>query len=89
MRKLALRGSLSLSDRSRLASELEDLVASGARTVHLDLSAVTHVDDHIARLFLSTSWRLEKDNRMLMLVGVQPKVRRMIKWHGAGHLIVR
>lgn len=87
--RLALRGALTDEDRSSLMSRLDDLVATGARTLHLDLSAVTHVEGGVARLLLSTSWRLEHEHRSLVLIRVQPHVRRMIKWYGAGHLLAR
>lgn len=86
---VAVRGDLSASDGPRLARELQDLAASGARTLHVDLTAVTYVDGVIARLFLSHAWRLEKDSRGLLLTHVAPKVRRMLRWYGADYLVVR
>lgn len=81
--ELALRGDLTTPDGGWLAAELDDLVQSRARTIRIDLSAVTYVNAVITRLLLSNARRLEKEKRYLTLVNAQPKVRRMLKWHGA------
>jgi len=87
--RLALRGELSATDRSWLASELEDLVASGARTVEIDLSALGYADMAVARLLVRTEWRLGDVSRKLLLIHPQPQVRRVLQWCGGRHLLVR
>jgi anti-anti-sigma factor len=87
--RLALRGELGASDHSWLASRLGEMTRSGARTVDVDLSATTHLDAVIARLLLSTSWRLEAHDAQLLLVGPQKQVRRTLRWYGCTHLLAR
>jgi anti-anti-sigma regulatory factor len=85
----ALSGGLCAPDHSWLASRLRDLTRNGPRTVEVDLAATTHVDATIARLLLSTSWRLEHQDAQLLLVHPQKQVRRTLRWYGCHHLIAR
>ena len=87
--RLLLRGDLTAPQGPQLACQLEEFASSRATTLPVDMSSVTHVDAAIARLILRHAWRLEKDQRSLLLIHVAPKVRRVLGWSGAGYLIVR
>ena len=87
--RLALQGALTAADCPWLAREFEDLVASGARNVEIDLSAVEYADAAIARLLVRTEWRLGDVTRRLLLLHPQPQVRRVLKWYGGRHLLRR
>ena len=87
--RLALTGALSRSDAAWLAERLEELVGSGARTVEVDLSQVPAIDAAVARLLLRTSWHLGDPHRALLLLHPQPQVRRVLRFYGAGGLVVR
>lgn len=89
VRSLPLSGELSKADVSRLEPELEQLVATGARTVEVDLSRVSHMDAAVARLLLRTSWRLGDPARALLLRHPRPQVRRVLRWYGAAGLVAR
>jgi anti-anti-sigma regulatory factor len=87
--RLVLSGELTAADRSWLAPELQRLAASGAETVAVDLSDVPLLDAAVARLLLRTSWHLGDPSRRLLLVHVTPQVHRVLRFYGAGHLVVR
>ena len=84
--RLLLRGDLTAP---QLAWQLEQFASGRATTLQVDMSSVTHTDAAIARLILRQAWRLEKDQRSLLLIHAAPKVRRMLGWYGADHLVVR
>lgn len=88
VRRLDLTGALSRSDVSALEPRLEELVASGARTVEVDLSEVESMDGAVARLLLRTSWHLGDPGRGLLLLHPRPQVRRVLRFSGAGSLVV-
>ena len=87
--RLLLRGDLTAPQGPQLAEQLEEFASGRDTTLQVDMSSVTHVDAAIARLILRHAWRLEKDQRSLLLVHAGPKVRRALGWYGAGYLIVR
>ena len=87
--RLLLRGDLTAPQGPQLACQLEEFTSGRGTTLQVDMSSVTHVDAAIARLILRHAWRLEKDQRSLLLVHAAPKVRRVLGWYGAGYLIVR
>ena len=87
--RLLLRGDLTAPQGPQLAGQLQELASGGATTLQVDMSYVTHVDAAIARLILRHAWRLEKDQRSLLLIHAAPKVRRVLGWYGADYLIVR
>ena len=87
MARLALRGELSLADGARLLVQLQDLAGSGARTLHVDMSAVTQVDAAVARLLLRFSWRVHEGGQRLLVVHAPRQVRRMLRWIGADELL--
>jgi len=89
VRQLVLSGALARADSSWLEPQLEELVATGARTVEVDLSGVEAMDGSIARLLLRTSWHLGDPARALLLLHPQPVVRRVLRFYGAGGLVVR
>jgi anti-anti-sigma regulatory factor len=86
---LALTGTLSASDVHWLEPKLEELVATGARTVEVDLSGVQAMHASVARLLLRTSWHLGDPSRALLLLHPQRQVRRVLRFYGAGGLVVR
>jgi anti-anti-sigma regulatory factor len=86
--RLVLTGALSRSDISELEPRLEELVETGARTVEVDLSCVQSMDGAVARLLLRTSWHLGDPGRALLLLHPRPQVRRVLRFYGAGHLVV-
>jgi len=88
-RCLVLSGALSCDDGPWLEPQLEELVATGARTVEVDLSDVTAMDGSVARLLLRASWRLGDPARALHLLHPQPVVHRVLRFYGAGGLVVR
>lgn len=88
-RRLVLSGALSRADAAELEARLADLVRGGARTVEVDLSRVPTMDAAVARLLLRTSWRLGDPARALLLLHPTPQVRRVLRFSGAGHLVVR
>jgi len=88
-RRLVLRGGLSRADSSWLEPQLDALVASGARTLEVDLSGVTAVDGAVARLLLRTSWHLGDPARSLHLLHPRRVVHRALRFYGAGGLVVR
>lgn len=88
-RRLVLSGGLSRADGSWLEPQLEALVATGARTVEVDLSGVTAMDGHVARLLLQTSWHLGDPARSLHLLHPRRVVHRALRFYGAGGLVVR
>ena len=87
--RLLLRGDLTAPQGPQLAWQLEEFASGRATTLQVDMSSVTHMDAAIARLILRHAWRLEKDQRSLLLTNAAPKVRRVLGWYGAGYLIVR
>ena len=89
VRRLALSGDLDRADVAELEPQLHELVRSGARTVELDLSRVRSMDAAVARLLLRTSWRLGDPERALVLLSPQRQVRRVLRFVGAGPLVVR
>jgi anti-anti-sigma regulatory factor len=88
-RRLVLRGGLSRADSSWLEPQLDALVATGARTVEVDLSGVTAMDGAVARLLLRTSWHLGDPARRLHLLHPPRVVHRVLRFYGAGGLVVR
>jgi ABC-type transporter Mla MlaB component len=88
-RRLALTGRLTKDDTGWLEPQLAELVTSGAATVEVDLSAVEALDGAVARLLLRTSWRLGDPARTLLLVHPQRQVHRVLRFYGAGGLVVR
>lgn len=86
---IALTGTVSASDVHWLEPTLEELVASGASTVEVDLSGVEAVHASVARLLLRTSWHLGDPSRALLLLHPQRQVRRVLRFYGAGGLVVR
>ena len=89
VRRLALSGGLSRADVAGLEPQLHELVRSGARTVEVDLSRVPSMDAAVARLLLRTSWRLGDPERALVLLHPTSQVRRVLRFVGAGGLVVR
>ena len=89
VRRLVLTGTLSKADTAELGTTLEELVATGARTVEVDLSQVDAIDAAVARLLLRTSWHLGDPSRSLVLLHPQRQVRRVLRFYGAGGLVVR
>ena len=87
--RLLLRGDLTAPQGPQLAWQLEEFASGRATTLQVDMSSVTHMDAAIARLILRHAWRLEKDQRSLLLTNAAPKVRRVLGWYGAGYLIGR
>jgi len=87
LRRLDLTGALTRSDVADLEPRLEELVASGARTVEIDLSGVQAMDGAVARLLLRTSWHLGDSSRALVLLHPRPQVRRVLRFYGAGDLV--
>ena len=87
--RLLLRGDLRAPQGPQLAGQLQEFVSGQTTTLQVDLSSVLHVDAAVARLILRHAWRLEKDQRSLLLIHAAPKVRRVLAWSGAGYLIVR
>ena len=87
--RLLLRGDLTAPRGPQLAWQLQEFASGRDTTLQVYMSSVTHVDAAIARLILRHAWRLEKDQRSLLLVHAAPKVRRALGWYGAGYLIVR
>ena len=87
--RLLLRGDLTAPQRPQLALQLEEFASGRATALQVDMSSVTHMDAATARLILRHAWRLEKDQRSLLLTNAAPKVRRVLGWYGAGYLIVR
>ena len=87
--RLLLCGDLTAPQGPQLAWQLEEFASIRATTLQVDMSSVTHVDAAIARLILRHAWRLEKDQRSLLLIHAAPKVRRVLAWSGAGYLIIR
>ena len=87
--RLLLRGDLTAPQGPQLVCQLEEFASGRATTLQVDMSSVTHVDAAIARLILRQAWRLEKDQRSLLLTNAAPKVRSVLGWYGAGYLIVR
>ena len=47
------------------------------------------MDGAVARLLLRTSWRLGDPARVLHLLHPTPVVRRVLRFYGAGGLVVR
>ena len=88
-RRLVLRGVLSRADTAELEPRLEALAHSGARDVEVDLSRVETMDAAVARMLLRTSWRLGDPDRALVLLHPSRQVRRVLRFYGAGHLVVR
>ena len=84
--RLLLRGDLTAP---QLAWQLKEFASGRATTLQVDMSSVTHLDAATARLILRQAWRLEKDQRSLLLIHAAPKVRRVLGWYGADHLVVR
>ena len=89
VRRLVLSGALSKTDTAWLEPNLENLVATGARTLEVDLSRVQSIDATVARLLLRTSWRLGDPERNLVLLHPRRQVRRVLRFYAAGHLVVR
>jgi len=87
--RLALSGALTRSGTGELEQRLEQLVATGAGAVEVDLSGVTSMDTAIARLLLRTSWRLGDPGRRLLLLHPSGPVLRVLRFVGARHLVVR
>ena len=87
--RLLLRGDLTAPQGPQLAEQLEEFASGRDTTLQVDMSSVTHVDAAIARLLLRHAWRLERDQRSLLLFHAAPKVRRALGWYGARYLIVR
>ena len=87
--RLLLRGELTAPQGPQLARQLEELASGQATTLQVDMSSVTHMDAAIARLILRHAWRLEKDQRSLLLIHAAPKVRRVLAWYGAKYLMSR
>ena len=87
--RLLLRGALTAPQGPQLALQLEEFASGRATALQVDMSSVTHMDAATARLILHHAWRLEKDQRSLLLTNAAPKVRRVLGWYGAGYLIVR
>ena len=87
--RLLLRGDLTAPQGPQLACQLEDFASGRATTLHVDMSSVTRVDAATARLILRHAWRLEKDQRSLLLIHAARKVRRVLGWYGADYLVVR
>jgi anti-anti-sigma factor len=86
---LAPVGDLARSSTSRLEQRLVELAATGADDVEVDLSQVTSMDTAVARMLLRRSWRLGDPGRRLLLLHPSPQVRRVLRFVGAGHLLVR
>ena len=87
--RLALTGSLTRSASTDLEARLDRLAASEAHTVEVDLSRVERLDVDTARLLLRASWRRGDPGRRLLLMHPRPHVRRVLRFVGAGHLVVR
>ncbi len=88
-RRLVLSGTLSRADLPWLSQELDLLVATDALTVEVDLSEVSAMDAHVARQLLRTSWHLGDPRRRLLLLHPRSVVRRVLRFYGAGGLVVR
>ena len=87
--RLELSGALTRADAPWLEPELERLAHGSAAVVEVDLSDVPSMDAHVARLLLRTSWHLGDPARRLLLVHPQPLVHRVLRYYGAGDLVVR
>lgn len=87
--RLVLTGALTSADADWLAPRLDALAATTASTVEVDLSGVETVDAAVARLLLRTSWRLGDPGRTLQLVHPRRQVHRVLRFVGAGHLVLR
>ena len=86
--RLVLDGVLTRADTPRLEPLLDELRATGARTVEVDLSRVESIDPAVGRLLLRTSWRLGADRRLLLL-HPRRQVHRVLRFCAAGDLVVR
>ena len=87
--RLELSGALTRADAPWLEPELERLAHGSAAVVEVELSDVPSMDAHVARLLLRTSWHLGDPARRLLLVHPQPLVHRVLRFYGAGDLVVR
>jgi anti-anti-sigma regulatory factor len=87
--RLELSGALTRADAPWLEPELERLAHGSAAVVEVELSDVPSMDAHVARLLLRTSWHLGDPARRLLLVHPQPLVHRVLRYYGAGDLVVR
>ncbi len=88
-RRIALSGDLARAAVAELEPQLHELVHSGARTVEVDLTRVGSMDAAVARLLLRTSWRLGDPDQALVLLEPPAQVRRVLRFVGAGGLVVR
>jgi len=87
--RLVLTGELSQAEAAGLSSQLDALVRTGAPTVEVDLSGVQRMDVAVARQLLRASWHLGDPGRSLLLLHPRPQVHRVLRFVGAGTLVVR